>query len=434
MEVILDFGLPIFDWRQRRTAARRERANKKFKIQNPKLSRRRGVSILEVIFAILVTTIGLLAALTVFPVSAALARKGRIADETAIAGKAAFHAFDTYGMRRPDMWLEYDPDPNYTFDPPLPMPPRTSYCLDPRFITFRQNDVPAAMTTYPLQATWFPYGPFAAVEPRMRRIALSNGVPSVPPDAAPLISWEQADAMFTFDDDFTLIRPRDGSLPAHGSYKQVDSDNDGVPDLMTTRNTGGHLSWMATLVPKHELYAPDAVMENDQFVLSVVIFHDRPLIDLSIDPGPPASELYLTAERVVGVNFADAGGLGYAGGETLLIWPPTGTIAANQTNYEIAKQQMKVRAGDWIMLAGNAVHAIPGPGGNPILVPIFKWYRVTEADHEPEYHTVEQHYEVAVSLAGQDWDITLANQQAFLITGVVGVFEKTVRLETGVGF
>ena len=47
--------------------------NAECRMQNGR-RRRRGVSILEVLFAILVTTIGLLGALAVFPVASAMAR------------------------------------------------------------------------------------------------------------------------------------------------------------------------------------------------------------------------------------------------------------------------------------------------------------------------------------------------------------------------
>ena len=424
--------------------------NPKSEIGNPKSRRsRHGVSILEVIFAILVTTVGLLAALTVFPVAAHIARKGRISDETAIAGRAAVHIFDARGMRRPDMWLMYDPTQGggaFVNVNPLAGTnwSHVSFCIDPRLITNGRND-DLSVPAYPTRAVFFPYPSAAAGDPRMIRIGLTNGIPCSPTGVlpvfiAPLISSPQANTLFTFADDLTLVRPKDGSLPGFGTFTQVDSNNDGTPDLMTTRSTEGHLSWMATLVPKHELYAPTMV-GTDQYVLSIVVFFDRPLVDFSIDLAPPPAPPYTTAhtddtmyntsERVVGVNFADAGGLGFAGGETFLIWPPDGTAVVNNlANQTAASRMLKVRAGDWIMLAGNTLRS-PGLPTN-----VFKWYRVTEADHEPEYHGgAEQHYALAVSLAGQDWDAAnLTQQQAFIITGVVGVYEKTVRLESGTGF
>jgi hypothetical protein len=394
---------------------------------------RHGVSILEVIFAILVTTIGLLAALTVFPVAAAIAKKGRIADETAVSGRAAVHMFDAKGHRRPDMWIGWNqnwetrpsppaPGPSFQSVPTISFAAGTAFCIDPRFVAANNDNAAHAVA-----ANIFPYVPTALVGgPRMFRIGLTNGVPG-----GTLMSKVQADSVFTFTDEQTVTRPPDGSLPAFGSFTQGDSNNDGTPDFFTSRSTGGHLSWMATLAPKHELYAP-GIAASELYVLSIVVFNDRPLVDFTFDPAPATTtwedNMYYLGERMAEVDFTDAGGLGFAGGETFLIWPPDGsTIAASLGNQEIANRQLKVRAGDWIMLSGQASGAT-GP------VPVFKWYRVTEADHEADYHFAEQHYAVAVSLSGPDWDITLGAPQATLVTGVVGVYEKTVRLESGTGF
>ena len=380
--------------------------------------RRPGVSILEVIFAILVTTIGLLAALTVFPVAAAIAKKGRIADETAVSGRAAVHIFDAKGMRRPDMWIGWSQVWETRPSPPAPAPqpgfhsvpnigffPSTAFCIDPRFVAVNAEagDPPADRNA----ASIFPYVQTAVVAgPRMFRIGLTNGVPG-----GTLMSKVQADSVFTFADEQTVTRPPDGSLPAFGSFAQGDSNNDGTPDFMTTRNTSGHLSWMATLAPKHELYAP-GVVASELYVLSIVVFNDRPLVNFTfngtpLDPAPAVTSppdtqetMYNLAERMAEVDFVDAGGLGYAGGETYLIWPPDGSSVANTYQAE-ASRALKVRAGDWIMLSGLA------SGARGASVPVFKWYRVTEADHEAEYHTAEQHYAVAVSLSGPDWDTTL---------------------------
>ena len=66
---------------------------------------RRAVTILEVLFAILVTTIGLLGAIAIFPVASAQARKGRQNDIVAVAADSIAHQFDTQYMRRPDQWM-----------------------------------------------------------------------------------------------------------------------------------------------------------------------------------------------------------------------------------------------------------------------------------------------------------------------------------------
>src|SRR5262245_31082042 len=68
---------------------------------------RRGMSILEILFAILVTSVGLLGAIALFPVASAQARKARINDATAAAGRSAVHTFDALGMRRWERWVGY---------------------------------------------------------------------------------------------------------------------------------------------------------------------------------------------------------------------------------------------------------------------------------------------------------------------------------------
>src|SRR5678816_393939 len=64
-----------------------------------------GMTILEVLFAILITSVGLLGAIAVFPVASEYARRGRLNDEVAIMGESAAHKFDAMGMGRPDHWI-----------------------------------------------------------------------------------------------------------------------------------------------------------------------------------------------------------------------------------------------------------------------------------------------------------------------------------------
>ena len=69
---------------------------------------RRGVTILEVLFAILVTSVGLLGAIAVIPVASMQARKGRIADTVAIVAASAEHRFSTEMMARPSRWVVFN--------------------------------------------------------------------------------------------------------------------------------------------------------------------------------------------------------------------------------------------------------------------------------------------------------------------------------------
>src|SRR5262245_1523452 len=97
MKSILDFRFWIFDFEMGIAKLRR---NRKSKIKNQKVSTR-GVTILEVLFSIMLTTVGLLGAIALFPVASARARKARLNDAVAVSASSAVHMFDTMGMRRP---------------------------------------------------------------------------------------------------------------------------------------------------------------------------------------------------------------------------------------------------------------------------------------------------------------------------------------------
>jgi hypothetical protein len=184
---------------------------------------------------------------------------------------------------------------------------------------------------------------------------------------------------------------------------------------------------MATLTPKLDARDVAVKQYSDECVLSVVMFYDRP------------SDMYAADayhERTIPIAFQ---GDGSTGGEVLLHW----TAAQNSTNDEEAKRVLKLRANDWILLAASI------PGSSPV-IPRFQWYRVTHCDHEPTYSTATyahfnnaNGYEVYATLMGQDWNTGLTNPlvttantvgaaQATIVEGVVGVFEKTVRLDYGI--
>jgi hypothetical protein len=327
---------------------------------------RRGVSLLEVLFAIGVVTIGLLGALALLPAAASQARKGRINDDVAVLAPRAVHEFDARGYRNVVNWMSWNTVANdwRQHTPGF----GESICIDPRFI--------AANASTPIPAKIFPYVPPIGSQVRMQRITLSRG------DGVEM-SKILADSIFSLDDDIASIRPDDASLAAQQRFDMLPSQ----PNVRARRLSEGHYSWMATLTPKVNRYTGS--YDND-YVLTVVVFRDRPA-DLSINDAKH--------ERVVDVTFP---GGGYQGGEVLL---------------SSATVDLSVKSGDWIMLMART------RTGN---FPVFRWYRVSDTEAEPD---AGQRY---VTLIGQDWDADPVtgnlDNQALLMDGVVGVYEKTVRL------
>jgi hypothetical protein len=411
---------------------------------------------LEVLFAIVVTTVGLLGAIAIFPVASSRARQARINDAAAVAGRSAVHAFDTRGMRRPDRWmgnasLWHTPAPAPTPPPTPTLPfdsinkihflPGTAFCIDPRFI--------AANLANPINArnaSLFPSNPVPVLrDPRMFRITLNRGV-----SGSSIMDRLLADQIFVFDDDLAFIRPgiddvsrnplyatfsnpNDRSLPAWQPFEPFGS----TPSLR--RLTEGRFSWIATLVPKVDFASiaanPSArgleSSGTDEYTLSIVLFYNRPsILDMT---NPLYDPLH---ERVVDTYFL---GDGSTGGEVIL-------HDTTATSVDEAAQRLKLRPNHWLLMAG--VETVPELPPEVNSVPRFQWYRVIEVDSELEYGTSffpSPGYQLRATLFGPDWAVdkyhnptlpepynkTNNHSRAILLEGVVAVYETTIRLEYG---
>src|SRR5262245_8869592 len=115
--------------------------NPKSKIQNRNSHRGRGgVTIVEVLFAILVATVGIFSVVAIFPFASSQARRARINDMLANAGRGAFHDFDARGMRRADeRWLACNPQTGFivplgTLKSAGFFKQPESVCIDPRMM------------------------------------------------------------------------------------------------------------------------------------------------------------------------------------------------------------------------------------------------------------------------------------------------------------
>jgi hypothetical protein len=229
----------------------------------------------------------------------------------------------------------------------------------------------------------------------MIRVTLPNGLTGA---AAGPMSPLLADLHFGIPDDISYNRFRDGIVVRDNTlHAATNFVRDGSNNALK-RESEGHMSWMATLAPKLERIASGAPIE-DRYVLSIVVFFDRPS-ELLADGTYPASEW------AVNVTL-DSGGIN--GGEVTL----SGTTA----------EEVSVRNGQWIMLMAQTT--ISGHR-----MPLCRWYRVIDADDPVQSGAT---YTNTVSLAGGDFTDFYDNNpgvRAIICKGVVAVYEKTIKLES----
>lgn len=476
--------------------------------------RQAGISLLEVLFSMLLVTVGLFGAIALLPVAAHQAKRGRLYDAQAVAGETATAEFFVREMARTRTWIA-PVDPGYfkafrNIRPWLDMSgnpvldgmgnpiyeqelvdyfPVVGYCIDPLFVDANRpspSQPPNSNATYRAWARYFPYyrpdesvSVSAHSDPsfsvRMERITLARtpnepyqfgamnqpGKPGVDDNKDQMITdrdmatmvadvkeigWPGSDdfrypmtnahaqSIFYSEDDLYFDRVKDASVPASQVYSRLDDGSGTVTNMR--RLTEGNLSWFATLAPRN-VNNPDPTT-NDDYMLSIVVMNRRPYTTAGLVMDPVSTVQVPCAERVAEV-FWVSGGTGINGGEVILRARPGREDG-----------DLDVRAGDWIMLSGSFTSSfVYGSWTNPTPAPpvptdkrpIYQWYRVVDADPDVQTRTVSgsDFRERHVTLAGADWPQAMVTTeddfgtkqsvtQATLVSGVVAVYEKSVRL------
>jgi hypothetical protein len=383
---------------------------------------RRGVTLLEVLFAIGVAALGLLGAIAVFPVALSQARKGRTADMSAVGGESAIATFTVQGMHERSRWIAWDaansqpvfvPQTFQRSDSPFF---GYSFCIDPMLFAHNAADDPANAGVW----AHFPAVPQAAApNTRMIRLTLHNGGPSML--ATQMMSELMADKAFRIEDELMYERPSDETLPAAQLFTGMkDATGNPVPGR---RQEEGRLTWFATLVPKLNRDQPvDAngiASLSDEYVLSIVVCRDRASGE-SLHVNDPANPEHPWNEWTAKIlpNDFHSGGVG--GGEV--------TITTNDTAVDATfnrEEYTTLKSGQWVMLG----RTIPG---DVAAVQYHQWYRVADA---AETVANGNRWSQDVSLIGPDWpaDVMLpvgANEECdvTIMPTVVHVYERTIRL------
>jgi len=398
---------------------------------------RRGVSILEVMFAIGVAAVGLLGVVAVIPLGLYQVGDGNVADRASRAGLNAVEEFQLRGMGDPVNWRRWTAG-GFT-DVAVPFY-QSSFAIDPRLLA-------AAPSTRKAEASQFPYvfssTPGIVRMPRLTLGAFSNAfVGPSNPNSVPM-GMLQADEAFVIRDELVFDLPDEKTTPARqlyswavgpdGAWGVAGTDDDGnsiaddgteagwpgSDDIHAKRQEEGQFSWMATLTPKRDQRDPLNTFFNDTntdlYTLSIIVFHHR---NLSMDEE-------IGNERLAVIAAANGfHGSGIGGGEV--------TLQAHQQASISPETDLDLKPGDWVMLAG-LLPAIP-PTNPPRTVQIFRWYRVEDTEMEPGLRSDASGNLVMqrdATLYGPDWpyDTLNGDTEVILMNDIVAVYQKTIRME-----
>ncbi|RMF43379.1 MAG: hypothetical protein D6753_05310 [Planctomycetota bacterium] len=452
---------------------------------------RRGVSVLEVLFATGIAVAGMLGIASLLLMAGRDASVANRATESQALARAWSAEFLTRGLHHPNRWIWYQ---DYVFPPPpasgvgpgwipaskqLPFsmlgrrltfstgsqPPlhelpmgKIAICIDPYFYAGRDLNGTLGNYTQPAPAGrhWyrpavFPYyqdgtnplvDPTTTIgatgglawtdQPRMLRVA----VPSTPGGLVPMVN-AMVRQLFVSQDEVIVVGDQerkqagfDASAPTMRRFQPLSGSIPGEPSVASK------YSWIATLSP---LEQNDASTES-MYTLSLVVIFERERVFLpSVRTGGPNPLNTPQGERLMWVQPQSGNFVGGNGGRVRL-W------------FSSAMEE-DVAVGDWIMLSKHV--AATQTSSSPVIVQpysIFRWYRVVAVDGDATRmppgsvtdpygnNPPEDVWAVDVALEGPDWVFAspisvaptgsnlVAPTTGTLVKGAVAVYERVVEV------
>ncbi len=430
---------------------------------------RKGVTLIEVIFAMGVVLIGLLGLLSVLPLAGRRAQDAIGLSVSASVGDSALQELHSRHLLREgrleDFATTYEVDYGGTplglrllptgSPPPPPIPfAGQGFCIDPLYVAQQQTAVdpvnhfndalfpyydldhnPLTNATDPTPAL-----PWPASQPRLQRV----GVTAVP-TATFTGRVEQSRAIVENPDDLIVTRPKDRSLNA--LLNGLASGTPGTNLGYGKRVPAGEFRWIATVSP---------LANNRHASISIVVMRNRDIERDFPHITPPAlvtetdPKKNPTNERLAYVSDA----LGFSGGAGGVV-----TVAGSQAMVS------KILVNDWIMLSRRVPRLPLGSG----TIDVHRWFRVASAEIDRDIlRTVtdgtistldtnlgcylptssassDSVWVRQLLLDGPDWDFGFANDPddgstplatryqdntfATLVPDVVSVTERIIRIE-----
>lgn len=442
------------------------------------INRRSGITLLEVLIATFVMTVGLLSLAALLPVGRFEMQEADRFDRGSALGRAAYRQLLISSCLRPENWLY---TPNSPSDPLYPvvgdlsssatavpnpfvrnphpfmphpkgssagvngLPPLTPIILDP-LVTMAQT-MPggngfAIVGQFPMSGTpllgpesSLPFIPRATLRnfPNVMNMGARNGITLMPLSAV--------EELFRSEDDLNLRLPADKSSRP---FQEWWLDTRGSTKL--ARKAFGAYSWFVTIAPDVTeamgapidsnvgiATVPGNGLTTRQFWVAVAVCFNREIQNFAARPELLAR--YDRSERVVWCDFVFSG-LGTGSDARLRV--------QGVANVNDAEAALTVRAEQWIMAVGVAKNYCLG-GNSPAMQTCIQWYRVTSAADQvtQDVNSATTWYR-SVRLSGRDWSIggyedansfsyadlgESSTCHAIIVNQVIGVYEKTMTLD-----
>jgi len=407
------------------------------------------VSLLEVLIATFVLSIGLLGVAAVIPVGRFVMVEAAKADRAAACGRSILHDIKVRSMINPDSWRDVVTGRNVGALNPYITGTYVnerrgfllgeSYAIDSYFAAGSKgrgatpqhiNDFP-----YNVRNLGTPIAPWG----RLQRVTC---------DPVRGTNQALARAIYMWQDDLLFTVPKDDTqrteqfLVRDAAQNAIKGDN------------AGNYTWFLTVSPaaEHVDFVNDAGAAPDNqpycyaentplYSVSVVVCHKRDLTPPNQYTGANLEEA--PGERQVRLTFL-SGGLG--GGDVLL-----SNLALDEP-----PQYLDVKENEWLMVSGFYPYYYEMTNGTPAqrLIGVHKWYRIVsapdtvvedrdgdgtlDAGEDANGNGVLDPPYRYVTLAGPDWNPSWTNDWdrdgtpdvfATLVKGVIGVYTTTVEFD-----
>lgn len=341
--------------------------------------KRSAITILEVLIAIGVVSIGLFGVMAVLPLAVKRANQSTTLDDAAACAANAVDEFQIRDMGRTRNWVN-------TAGNQIGPATAPGYCIDPLFVAQLHA---ASAGNDPAR---FPYDDQGNAALAMQRISLRSNPGAADPD---MLDPSTADLIFTLRNDLQFSPPDENNRNAVEAPVQ-EYIVDGNPQK---RAIQGRTTWFATLNQSG----------SNNWNLSIVVCHNRDFDMTIANDASTVPEQRRQNEHAVSISTFYSNG--YRGGDCQLRGP--------------TPESIEVRTSDWVMLSARSTV------GNPITR--HRWYRVAASDPAAQ-QIGPTDWRRDVTLQGSDWNAStpgMGNPQVTFVRNVVAVYEKTIRRDTG---